>query len=467
MSSTTPDSNQSTITVCGLGPGGAGHLTEATAEVLAGPHPVFLRTARHPGADRFASATSFDEVYEHGDSFDEIYRTIAESVVEAASAEGHAVYAVPGSPLILERSVRRLVEADGVEVTLLPAVSFLDEVWARLRVDPVDDGVRLVDGLRFATDAADQRGPLLVAHVHSSWVLSDIKLALDVGPEQTVTVLQRLGTQDERIFDVEWPDLDRVVEADHLTSLYIPELVAPVGGELAASVEMMHRLRQQCPWDREQSHASLRKYLLEEACEVLDALDEIAAVTTGTGEGQADEEVMAAFGELEEELGDLWFQILFHAELAAEAGQFTIADVARSLTDKMVRRHPHVYGGPEAIDGSTAANWEALKQEEKGRGSVLDGIPRSLPALALAEKIMKKADGSGSPAMFAERPEADGGPDSMTAERVGATLLEVVERARRNGISAELALREAVKRAEVRFRRSEATRTPDARWIEG
>lgn len=469
------------VTICGLGPGGADQLTEATASLLTGPSRLFLRTSRHPSAERVNNATYFDSVYEKADSFDEVYQTITDSVIEAAMADGHVVYAVPGSPLILERSVRHLRAAEGIEVELIPAISFLDEVWARLKIDPVDDGVRLIDGLRFATDAADQRGPLLIAHVHSSWVLSDIKLALDVGSEQRVTVLQRLGTPEERIFDVEWPDLDRVVEADHLTTLYLPEVSAPVGYELARSVEMMARLRRDCPWDREQSHGSLRKYLVEEAYEVLDAIDGLPA---GAGEhGDGDE--FDAYADLEEELGDLWFQILFHAELAAEAGQFTIADVARGLSDKMIRRHPHVYGDPsdaatpgsqdvdedgEALDDAALiANWERAKLEEKGRLSVLDGIPSSLPALALAEKVLKKAAGAGSPPELDEvgRLAAALVPDGADDAVVGNALLAVVELARRQGITAEQALREATRRAEGRFRAAESSGSPDTHWVAG
>ena len=456
------------ITICGLGPGGPGTMTQDTADVLAGPAPVYLRTARHPGAELVAGAVSFDHVYEAADSFEEVYRTIADELVAAAAADGHVVYAVPGSPLVLERSVRRLRSLDEVDTRLLPAVSFLDEVWARLGVDPVDDGVRLVDGLRFATDAADQRGPLLVAHVHGRWVLSDIKLALDAGPEQTAVVLQRLGTDEERVFEVAWPDLDRVVDADHLTSLYLPELAAPVGYQLARSVEMMRRLRRDCPWDRKQTHGSLRRHLIEESYEVLDAID--ALPVDDDGEPPADGGPSAdGYADLEEELGDLWFQILFHAELAAEAGQFTIAEVAQGLCDKMIRRHPHVYGGEDALDGSTAENWERLKQDEKARSSALDGIPSSLPALAGAEKVLHRADGAGAPARFGDLESIVGSVvGAVTTEaQFGTALLAMVELGRRRGLHAEQALRSATARAASAFQVAESADRLDDRWVLG
>ena len=468
------------VTICGLGPGGSDLLTEETGQLLVGPDPVFVRTARHPSAVRAVGATSFDEAYENADSFDEVYNTITETVVRAAESDGHVVYAVPGSPLILERSVRHLRAAPEVDVTLLPAISFLDQAWARLGLDPVDDGVRLVDGLRFATAAADQRGPLLVAHVHAQWVLSDIKLALDVGPEQQVTVLQRLGTPDEQIFDVAWPDLDRLVEADHLTSLFLPEVNAPAGYQLARSVEMMRRLRQDCPWDRRQDHNSLRKYMVEEAYEVLDAIDGLASAEP--------DEQPEAFGDLEEELGDLWFQILFHAELAAEAGQFTIAEVAEGLCDKMIRRHPHVYAKagnpagnpPSDVDPANAGDlpgdepseigqWERLKQEEKGRQSALEGIPTSLPALALAEKTLKRAEGSGVVAEFGPPVQrlSELLPESALPADVGQLLFAAVELARQHGVNAEEALRAQVGQAAQRFRSAERSGAPNHRWVTG
>ncbi len=273
-------------------------------------------------------APTFDPIYDRGDDLASVYRSIADALVQAAEQHGEVVYAVPGSPLVLERSVRHLVDraADGanrLEVQLFPAVSFLDAVWARLSIDPVEASVRLIDGHTFSRDAAGERGPLLVAHAHAPWVLSDIKLSMDAGPDQRVVVLKAVGTPEESIVEIGWPDLDRMVVPDHLTSLYLPEVHAPVAVELQRSVELMSRLRAECPWDQAQTHASLRSHLVEETYEVLEVLDTIvAAEAAGLEPGYDD------YALLEEELGDLWFQILFHAELASEAGQFSIADVA-------------------------------------------------------------------------------------------------------------------------------------------
>lgn len=444
------------VTVCGLGPGALDLVTEETRAAIEAceSHALFVRTRRHPSASLVERGRSFDDLYDAGEDLDLVYRSIADAVVDAAQQNGEALYAVPGSPLVLERAVRYLRQRDDIELRVLPALSFLDAAWEALGVDPVEAGVRLVDGHTFSTSAAGHAGPMLVAHAHAPWVLSDIKLAIDAGDEQRVVVLQRLGTSDAEVFELGWSDLDRAFEPDHLTSLYLPEVGEPAAAALQRSVELMHRLRADCPWDAEQTHASLRRYLLEEAYEVMEAIDEVER-----GEPDGHEH-------LEEELGDLWFQILFHAELAAEAGQFTVADVATTSHDKLVGRHPHVFGEVDASDAATVAgNWEAIKKAEKGRTSVMDGIPSALPALAYAEKVVKKATKAG--AML---------PDvaALTSEEDAArALLSIVAAGRAGDLDLEGALRRATDRARRRFEALERnagsgpTISSDQAWLLG
>lgn len=473
------------VTVCGLGPGGAAQITGQTLELLQSSEKVFLRTSRHPTATLAGQASSFDELYENASTFDEVYQQIAERLAGEAHRHGHVVYAVPGSPLVLERSVRFLRDRQDVDLEVLPAISFLDQVWASLQVDPVVDSVRLIDGLEFATAAAGQTGPLLVAHVHSQWVLSDIKLALDAGPEQRVIALQRLGTAEEQILDVRWPELDREIVADHLTSLYLPSVVEPIGYELARSVEVMARLRTECPWDRKQDHKSLRKYLIEEAYEVLEAIDNVTASITDDGHNSDVEPEPSSptsvatplinegssYQDLEEELGDLWFQILFHSQLASEQGHFTVADVAKGMSEKMIRRHPHVFDeGSNPIDGSTPENWDQLKQKEKQRPSALDGIPRELPALALSQKMLGRgAKHVQSPDLghVGSRLNDAFSSELATDVGVGTILLALVELARSQGVDTELALRRAVAVASDRFRSAESAGSLDRSWVLG
>ena len=421
------------VTVVGLGPAGPGLITSATSAAIARIPVRFLRTTRHPAASVVLPAGSFDEVYEQAASLDEVYRTIVDRLVSAADEHSEVLYAVPGSPAVAERTVALLraeAKAGRVELDVLPALSFADLAWARLGVDPVDRGARIVDGHRFAIEAAGERGPLLVAQCDSREVLSDVKLALDLdGPP--VMVLQRLGEPDEVILSIERSELDRVVDPDHLTSLWIEGAAPAVASEVARFDELVHVLRERCPWDREQTHTSLTRHLLEETYEVLEALEHL---DTGTGQG---------YDHLEEELGDLLFQICFHATLAGEQGAFTLADVARGIHDKLVVRHPHVFADVQADDATAVMrNWEQIKKEEKGRASIFDGIPSSLPSLLYAHKVVRKARTQGV--------EADVPSPMPAADEIGAALLAVVAAARALDVDPEAALRAAA--AELRDR---------------
>jgi len=413
------------VVVVGLGPAGPDLTTVGAAERLAAAPHRFLRTHRHPAAEPWGDDRSFDHRYEQAATFDEVYAGIVEDLVAAAHEHGEVAYAVPGSPHVLERAVASLRVDERVEVELVPGMSFLDLAWAHLGVDPVEAGVRLVDGHRFAIDAAGATGPLLVAHCHAEHVLSDLKLAFDEDEPEVAVVLQRLGLPDQRVVEVPWAELDREVEADHLTSVFIPQVGVPVAAELVRFAELVRTLRERCPWDREQTHASLTRYVVEETYEVVEAIE---GYDPDTGEG-----VEA----LEEELGDLLFQVVFHATIAAESGAFTLADVARGIHDKLHARHPHVFGDVEAADAdAVAAGWEQRKREEKGRASVMEGIPKALPGLLYAHKVLSKAERIGAPTPEPVDPDGE----------LGAALLGLVAHARVAGLDAEAALRAATDR---------------------
>ncbi|HEU5150445.1 MAG TPA: MazG nucleotide pyrophosphohydrolase domain-containing protein [Iamia sp.] len=431
------------IVAVGLGPAGPDLVTRETADLLASDAPVRLRTARHPAAVLAPGAPTFDEVYERAATFADVYAEIADRLVADAAAHGEVVYAVPGSPRVLERTVDLLAtRAAAGEVTLdvRPALSFLDLAWVRLGIDPLEVGVRLVDGHRFATEAAGERGPLLVAHCHNRRVLSDIKLAVDEPPTEPVLVVQRLGLPDEAITPVDWADLDRSVEPDHLTSLYVPTLAAPVAAEVVAFAELVRTLREQCPWDREQTHVTLTRHALEEAYEVVEAVTAWAAAG-GEDDDPADRDALADAEEhLAEELGDLLFQVVFHATLGAERGAFTLADVARGIHDKLVRRHPHVFAGAPADD--LVGTWEEIKRAESGHASVMDGLTDALPSLLWAHKVLRKAETAGHPWDPATADPAD----------LGDRLLALVAVARAQDLDPEAALRTAAARVRDQVR---------------
>jgi tetrapyrrole methylase family protein/MazG family protein len=245
---------------------------------------------------------------------------------------------------------------------VVPAMSFVELAWARLGIDPFAEGVRLVDAESFALEAAGQPGPFLVAQCWSKEVLSQIKLSADpdhpAARAEAVTVLARLGLDDEKVFEVPWDELDRMVQPDHMTSLYVPAMAAPVAAELVALEELVRVLRERCPWDRAQTHRSLTRHLVEETYEVLDA---IAFLERARDQDTGEE--ARAWDDLEEELGDLLFQVMFHARLAAEEGAFDLAQVAARTRSKLLRRRRR---HPRAGDDELGADQKA------GEGLLLD-----------------------------------------------------------------------------------------------
>jgi tetrapyrrole methylase family protein/MazG family protein len=432
-----PLANLPRIEIVGLGPSADEYITDHTRQRIAAHQHRFLRTAQHPSAHLVVDAITFDERYETSGTFDDVYIGIAEDLIAAAIQHGEILYAVPGSPLILERTVRLLMSDDRIECIVNPAMGFLEIAWARLGIDPIEHSVRLIDGHQFATAAAGLTGPLLIAHCHANWVLSDIKLAAEdadnvSNDDMPVVILHHLGLSDEVVITVPWSELDHSIEADHLTSIYIPELRAPVGKDLIAFHELARTLRRECPWDREQTHQTLTTYLLEETYEVVDA---IAALDID--DAHTDEHLI-------EELGDLLYQIEFHAAIAEQEGRFTMGDVARGIHEKLVRRHPHVFAPNEnSAVGSDALvkSWDDIKKAEKAAKGIVagpfDGIPQATGSLAYASAILKRATKAGVPI---ELP-SPGAQELGDITDLGMHLLEVVAECRRRGVDPEVALR--------------------------
>ena len=252
--------------------------------MIAGHRHRYLRTARHPSAHLIEDAIAFDDRYETGDTFDDVYAGIVSSLGDEARRHGSILYAVPGSPLVLEATVAALRARGDLEVRIHPATSFLDLAWTALGIDPVEVSVTLIDGHRFATAAAGVTGPMLVAHTHAPWVLSDIKLAVDdESSDPEVTLLIALGTDAERLVRTTWSEMDRVTDVDHLTSLWIPEIGVPVASGYQRFHLLARTLRERCPWDVEQTHRSLIPYLIEEAYEVVDAIEALEGALGSLG----------------------------------------------------------------------------------------------------------------------------------------------------------------------------------------
>ena len=429
---------------------------------------VILRTIEHPAASDLAGlrpVTTCDDLYQSARTFDEVYQGVAARVMEAAEA-GPVVYAVPGSPLYGERSVvelRARCRTAGRAVEILTAPSFLDEMFTALELDPTERGFTVLDG-RDLPDPLMLYLPTVVFQVDTEPVLDDVlgRLGRTLPEGTPVTVLSDLGSPDAlvRTYPIEKVPTAR---AGLRTSLFLD----PPETGLVGTIRTMRRLREECPWDRRQTHETLTPYAMEETFELLEAIGHLPPGAPGRGEPD-----YVAYHEVEEELGDVLLQVIFHSNLASETGAFDIEDVAETLRRKLVRRHPHVFGTVEVEEAEEViANWVAIKAAEKHRPSLMDGVPEALPGLDRAVKLQKRAarvgfDWPDARSVVADVEEEiaelveviDQGEEASAedaAHELGDVLFAVANLARHLDVQPELALRKAVNRFESRFRRME------------
>lgn len=451
------------LTIVGLGPGDLQALPPMVADRLFDPATtVIVRTLQHPAAEQLAArrhVTTCDDLYDDADSFEAVYQAIARRVMEAAPP---VVYAVPGSPLYAERSVTeirlRAAEA-GVGVAVIPATSFLDVVFAELGIDPAFTGFQVLDG-RDLPDPLLLHLPTVIFHADVPVVLADItaRLGRTLADDTPITVLSDLGSVGAT------SSVHRLAELpSELAGLRTTLYLEPPPSGITGAIDAMRRLREECPWDREQTHDSLAPYAVEETFELVEAIGHLPP-----GSPAVSEPDYGAYAELEDELGDVLLQVIFHSNLAAEVGAFDIDMVAETLRQKLVRRHPHVFGEVEVEDADhVVRNWQAIKAGERGpRASLMDGVPGSLPGLSRAIKLQKRAGGVGFdwPSAAAvvgdveeeleELVEVLDDPAEAPAE-LGDLLFAVANLARHLGVDPELELRRAVQRFEQRFRRME------------
>ncbi len=445
------------ITIAGLGPGDFDRIPSATQSALLDDSVTLIcRTRHHPAAIHVATLREVvfcDDLYESNDSFDEVYRAIVDRVL-AAAEEGPVVYAVPGSPLVGELAARGIV-GSGAPVEVIAAESFVDAVLNEVGYDPLDRGLQILNG-HDLPDPLVLDKPTIVAQVDRPEVLADVAAAIDrvVAEDTLIKVLVDLGSGDGRVIETKPAQMEPEL-AGYRTSLFVD----PVPGGLVGAVRTMRRLRRECPWDREQTHASLTKNLVEEAFELIDAI----------GRLPSDDIDWVAYAHVEDELGDVLLQVLFHAAIARDSGAFDIDDVAEVMRQKLVRRHPHVFGDVEATSpDEVKANWDRIKEAERGESlaSALDGVPAGMPALHRAAKLQNRAAKVGfdwdeaSQVISKLREEIDEleaalGDRSLVAGELGDLFFSVVNLARHLEVDSELALVGAINRFEERFRRME------------
>ena len=445
------------ITVIGLGPGDFGLITIDSWERMKNARYLYFRTEKHPTVpmikERGIGFTSYDSFYEGAESFEALYEAIAKDLVKRAATED-LVYAVPGSPMVAEKTVvllREYCQQENIKLDIQPGMSFVEVLYSKLGIDPID-GMTIIDAEDFDQLPVDMPTGLVITQVYSPQIASDTKLSLmEVFPDEyPITYIHKLGMPDESIRTIELFELDRQPDIDYLTSLYVPPFKSKEEFDITPLKDIVHTLRSPggCPWDIAQTHESIRTNLIEETYEVLEAIE------------LQDPHLLC------EELGDLLLQVVFHARMAEETGAFSMQEVIDEATEKLVRRHPHIFGDVQASDaGAAVMAWESIKKKEKkDRESVLDGVPMGLPALMSAQKLQHKAAKVGfdwdeiAPVWDKIKEEveelkeaqAEGDPKHIE-EELGDVLFTVVNLARFLKVDSELALMNTNRKFTKRF----------------
>lgn len=462
------------ITIVGLGSGDPKSLTREAWDVLSDAAEVYLRTGEHPvvtGLPRGLKVKTFDQLYQELDDFDAVYQAIVAKLIELADRPEGVVYAVPGDPTVAEATVLALrQEADemGLSLRVVHGISFIEACLAMVGIDALD-GLYIVDALDLAGGhhpPFSPDSPVLIGQLYSSMVAADVKLTLmnQYPDDHPVQLIHAAGTSEAEIEALLLHEIDQSSKIGNLTALYVPQLPRESAFESFQETVAHLRAPDGCPWDRKQTHKTLRTHLLEESYEALQAIDA---------------EDMPA---LREELGDLLLQIILQAQIATEEGEFTMADVIANIQEKIVRRHPHVFAGAHVDDMEHVLhNWEALKaaeREDEGEGKgLLDGVPLGLPALSQAAEIQERVKRIGFDwprvegvlAKIIEELEEVGQATELgtrTAE-MGDVFFSVVNYARWLEVDPEAALREANLRFRRRFGQLEIAAKAEGRDLDG
>lgn len=378
------------IVIMGLGAGDINQLPLGVYKKLLKAELVYTRTIDHPVIDVLieegVNFHSFDNVYEKYDTFAEVYEDISDEIIRLAE-EKDVLYTVPGHPMVAEMTVQLLIQktkANGIELLIEGGQSFLDALFQAVKIDPID-GFQLLDGTALKKDEVQITQHLIIGQVYDAFIASDVKLTLmdKYSDDYNVAIVTAAGSSEERVKWVPLYELDRETELSNLTSVYVP----PVQDEHLMQKEFSNlrnviailRGPNGCPWDKKQTHVSLKKYLIEESYELLEAIDE------------GDTESIIS------ELGDVLLQVLLHAQIGEDEGMFAIEDVIETLCKKMIRRHPHVFSNITVEnEEDVIANWNEIKKTEKEfkgnhSSSLLDDIENSLPQMLLAYQYQNRA----------------------------------------------------------------------------
>lgn len=373
-----------TLTVVSIGPGDPALLNQLTLDELRKASPLVLRTDHHPLVswleEQQISYYSLDSLYEQSDDFDRMHCDMADRVWQLAAEGKHAVYAVPD--LLTDRSVDELfrrIPDSCTEPQIIPGFSYADFYLARCRGVFSSGSIRIVSASEFLSTFYDPDDTLLITEVNDAITAGEVKETLSSLLDEESDVWFIRG--ESRPVSIPLYELDRKNKYDHLTAVLVPasDYLHRCRSTVHDLLSIMERLRAPdgCPWDSIQTHESLRPYVVEEAWEAVNAIDE------------HDPDHLA------DELGDLLFQIVFHASIGKAYGEFDFSDVVTNICTKMIHRHPHVFGDTRVSTSSEVSDrWEEIKRQETGSRSVsesLNDVSPGLPSLKYAIKVNKKA----------------------------------------------------------------------------
>lgn len=447
------------ILILGLGPGNPNQLTLEAWEVLNQAEEIYLRTKHHPTIEKIPPTTklhTFDHIYENTETFSSVYEKITLEIIQLAKQKPYVIYAVPGHPFVAEEAAIRIAEQakkENIPFKVIEGLSFLEPTFTALQIDPFPE-IMITDAITLQTmhhPSFPPDRPALIGQVYSKDVANALKLNLmSVYPDEfSVKLVHAAGTSKERIENLMLYEIDRSENIELLTSLYLPALGENLSMESFQELIAHLRAPEGCPWDRKQTHQTLRRNLLEEAYEVLEAIEK-----------DSPEEMI-------EELGDLLLQIVLHAQIGIEYGEFGFTDIINGIYSKLYRRHPHVFGDENRTETSDTVleNWEKIKAEErknqpKQEKGILDGVPKVMPALSLAEAYMTRAARVGfkwtnidqvKAKVEEEIKEFTKASIEDQSEEFGDILFALVNLARWYNIDPESALREACSKFAHRF----------------
>lgn len=422
------------IQICGLGGGGLDQLSVGLYRKISQyDGTVYVRTEDHPVIEELKNEgvvfQSFDHFYTAHDNFQDVYQAIKVELMTLAE-NADVLYAVPGHPMLAEKSVQLLLTETNAHVEIIGGQSYLDDLFRAIKLDPID-GFSFLDATDIKREDINYHQHLVFCQVYDQMIASDLKLTLmeDLPDTYPVTVVEAAGSASERLETVPLYDLDRAVNLSNLTSVYVEKPDATILSHRFEYIrDVIYRLRAPggCPWDQKQTHETLRHHLIEEAYELIDAINE-----------EDDEGII-------EELGDVLLQVLLHSQIGEDSGYFSIDDVMRVLAEKMIRRHPHVFGDVTVTsEADVVENWQAIKAKEKAhRTSIFDSVPKSASPIVKAEAIIKAIDHLHPKIGKAEKVLAEFYQSEVDKkeQKLGELLFAIVKEARYHKVKSDVAL---------------------------